>query len=231
MLDNFLVGKQIANLRKKKGLTQEELAEKLGISSQAISKWENGHTLPETVLLPLLAKTLNCSIDSILTPFASQDSIFYDFTYAVGGKSGELASQLYHRMLGKFDFTVSYDEKYHVFAEVFNGSSAIFNNPKKDDFIIRMDVNKEPSGNSTVMVRLSLPNCSNYIYTIENMPEYIKEKFRCSDCKSCTCNCIYQMAYTFEGVEYKQCHFITIGLNSTEDIEHILKLIYEEYRG
>ena len=231
MLDNFLVGKQIANLRKKNGFTQEELAEKLEISPQAISKWENGHTFPETIMLPLLAKTLNCSIDSILTPFASQDSIFQDFTYVVGGKAGDLILQLYHRMLGKIDFTISYDEEYHVFAKAFNGSSAIFNNPKKDDFIIRMDVKKEAEGNNTVLVRLSLPNCSNYMYTIENMPEYIKKNFRCSDCKSCTCSCPFMMAYTFEGIEYKQCHFITIALNSPDDIEHILKLVYAEYKS
>ena len=68
MIDNTSVGNQILLLRKRNGLTQEDLAEKLGISAQAISKWENGHTLPETALLPLLAKLLNSSIDSILMP-------------------------------------------------------------------------------------------------------------------------------------------------------------------
>ena len=68
MIDNINVGNQILLLRKRNGFTQEELAEKLGLSAQAISKWENGHTLPETAVLPLLAKFLNSSIDSILTP-------------------------------------------------------------------------------------------------------------------------------------------------------------------
>ncbi|MCL2199320.1 MAG: helix-turn-helix transcriptional regulator [Defluviitaleaceae bacterium] len=68
MIDNIGVGNQILLLRKRNGFTQEELAEKLKISAQAISKWENGHTLPETALLPLLAKFLNTSIDSILMP-------------------------------------------------------------------------------------------------------------------------------------------------------------------
>jgi transcriptional regulator with XRE-family HTH domain len=68
MIDNNSVGKQILLLRKRNGFTQEELAEKLGISAQAISKWENGHTLPETAFLPSLAKLLNSSIDSILIP-------------------------------------------------------------------------------------------------------------------------------------------------------------------
>jgi len=67
-VDNISIGNQILLLRKRNGLTQEELAEKLDISAQAISKWENGHTLPETTMLPLLAKLLNSSIDAILMP-------------------------------------------------------------------------------------------------------------------------------------------------------------------
>jgi len=68
MIDNISVGNQILLLRKRNGFTQEELAEKLDITAQAISKWENGHTLPETAMLPLLSKLLNCTIDSILNP-------------------------------------------------------------------------------------------------------------------------------------------------------------------
>lgn len=229
MLDIISVGKQIACLRKKAGLTQEELAEKLEITAQAISKWENGHTLPETVLLPSLAEFLDCSIDYILMPSAAQDSTFRDFSCAVGGKPGELALQLYQTMKGKFDFTVSYDEKYYVFSEAFDGSSAKINNPNKEDFIIRMDIKTETPGNSIILARLSLQNCSKYIHMVENMPEYIKKNFRCSDCKSCTCNCPYVMAYTFEGVNYQQCHFITIPLNSIENMEHILTLLYAEH--
>jgi len=68
MINNIKIGDRIAMLRKKNGFTQEELAEKFNITAQAISKWENGHTLPETALLPLLSKLLNSSIDSILMP-------------------------------------------------------------------------------------------------------------------------------------------------------------------
>jgi len=73
MVDNIRIGKQIAALRKQNGFTQEELAEKLAITAQAISKWENGHTLPETALLPLLSKILNSSIDSILMPITIKE--------------------------------------------------------------------------------------------------------------------------------------------------------------
>ena len=79
MLDNVSVGNQILLLRKRNGFTQEELAEKLGISAQAISKWENGHAMPETALLPLLAKLFNSSIDSILMPIVIKEGNIIPF--------------------------------------------------------------------------------------------------------------------------------------------------------
>lgn len=68
MLEYEKIGRQIAVLRKDRGLTGEKLAEKLGVSPQAVSKWETGKCLPETGVLPLLATVLDCSIDSILMP-------------------------------------------------------------------------------------------------------------------------------------------------------------------
>lgn len=68
MSNDMGTGKRIAYLRRQKGFTQEELAEKLKISTQAVSKWENGHNLPETGMLPLLSKILDSSIDFLLLP-------------------------------------------------------------------------------------------------------------------------------------------------------------------
>lgn len=56
-------GKIILSLRNSKGLTQEELADKLNISAQAISKWENDICLPDTYMLPLIADHFNVSVD------------------------------------------------------------------------------------------------------------------------------------------------------------------------
>lgn len=60
------VGEQIATLRKAKGITQNELGERIGVSFQAVSKWERGETLPDITLLPDLAKTLETTTDYIL---------------------------------------------------------------------------------------------------------------------------------------------------------------------
>lgn len=61
-------GKRISSLRRERGYTGEALAERLQVSPQAVSKWENGKCLPETAILPALAEALDCSIDSLLCP-------------------------------------------------------------------------------------------------------------------------------------------------------------------
>ena len=68
MIDLEKVGKRIASLRRERGYTGEQLAERLHVSPQAVSKWENAKCLPETAVLPALAKALDCSIDSLLQP-------------------------------------------------------------------------------------------------------------------------------------------------------------------
>lgn len=61
------LGKRIGMLRRQKGLKQEELADKLGVSPQAVSKWENDQTCPDISLLPELAKILEVSVDELLS--------------------------------------------------------------------------------------------------------------------------------------------------------------------
>lgn len=60
------IGKIISSRRKELGFTQQSLAEKLHISFQAVSKWENGSSYPDITLLPILASVLKISIDSLL---------------------------------------------------------------------------------------------------------------------------------------------------------------------
>lgn len=64
---NETLGKRISQYRKEQGLTQENLAERLGISSQAVSKWETDQTCPDILLLPQLSKLLGVSVDTLLT--------------------------------------------------------------------------------------------------------------------------------------------------------------------
>lgn len=61
------IGKRIALLRKQRGLTQEDLAERMGVSGQAVSKWENDLSCPDIALLSELSKTLGVTVDELLT--------------------------------------------------------------------------------------------------------------------------------------------------------------------
>ena len=59
------LGKKIRQLRFKAGLTQEQLADQLGISAQSVSKWENNVAMPDITSLPLLAEIFGISIDDL----------------------------------------------------------------------------------------------------------------------------------------------------------------------
>jgi tellurite methyltransferase len=61
---NIIAG-NISRHRKDLSMTQEALAERLGITFQAVSKWETGQTIPDSSLLPSLAHALNVSIDTL----------------------------------------------------------------------------------------------------------------------------------------------------------------------
>lgn len=61
------IGSKIKSLRKKQHITQEQLAEKIGVSFQAVSKWENDIALPDITLIPVLANYFGVSTDEILS--------------------------------------------------------------------------------------------------------------------------------------------------------------------
>ena len=71
MFDNVKAGQKISDLRKSMNLTQDELASRLNISPQAVSKWENGRAMPELSLLVELAEALGSTIDAIIFPEAA----------------------------------------------------------------------------------------------------------------------------------------------------------------
>ena len=85
----YNIGETIAKLRKGKNMTQEELADIIGVSSQSISKWENSVTMPDILLLPVIAGIFEVTLDELFsietkprgftaieeTPFAVYDAI------------------------------------------------------------------------------------------------------------------------------------------------------------
>lgn len=78
-MDIMTIGKNIAELRKAKGIKQDELARFVGITAQAVSKWENGG-VPDTELLPKISEFFNVSIDEL---FGRQSNVSIDIQDAI----------------------------------------------------------------------------------------------------------------------------------------------------
>ncbi len=66
-MDAANIGELIASLRKKKGLTQSELAEKLNVSNKAVSRWESGKGYPEVTQFPVIASFFGVTVDYLMT--------------------------------------------------------------------------------------------------------------------------------------------------------------------
>ncbi len=64
---NETIGSRIAKFRKEKSMTQEDLANLMGVSSQAVSKWENDVSCPDIALIPKLCEVLGVTADELLT--------------------------------------------------------------------------------------------------------------------------------------------------------------------
>ena len=69
------LGQKISNLRKKMGMTQEELAQKLNVSSQAVSKWENDLSIADISVLIEMSELFNVSLDNLLKDKQEETSL------------------------------------------------------------------------------------------------------------------------------------------------------------
>ena len=65
-MEQGTLGKRIAYHRKRLGMTQEQLAQRVGVSAQAVSKWENNLSCPDITILPELASIFGISVDELL---------------------------------------------------------------------------------------------------------------------------------------------------------------------
>lgn len=75
MVQEKTLGARIAAFRKEKGMTQEELAERVGVSPQAVSKWENDVSCPDILMIPKLAKLFGVTSDELLTGEADDQPV------------------------------------------------------------------------------------------------------------------------------------------------------------
>ena len=74
-MDKYITGSVIRKIRESKKMTQEELAEKIYVSSKAVSKWENGQGFPDISLIEPLSKALDISVIELLSGEHIQNQI------------------------------------------------------------------------------------------------------------------------------------------------------------
>ncbi len=92
MLNQIDFGKRVKEFRFKKHYSQKEVAQKIGVSEQAVSKWENGECLPDVYNLKLLAQVLRISVDSLLdTEMQKQEKVIETIT--IGGARFEVVEK------------------------------------------------------------------------------------------------------------------------------------------
>ena len=70
-MTNRSMGETISTLRKEKGMTQKDLADQLGITDKAVSKWERNVAYPDTATIPALAEILGVSVEDLLNAKAA----------------------------------------------------------------------------------------------------------------------------------------------------------------
>ncbi len=87
------IGKKLYELRKQSGFTQDYVAEKLGVSAQAVSKWENDIACPDIMTLPNIANLYGISIDELFKNDDVQSNVKYEKTEKVN--ENELVLRVY----------------------------------------------------------------------------------------------------------------------------------------
>ena len=115
---NIKIANKLVELRKKNGLSQEELADKLGLSRQAVSKWERAESSPDTDNLICLAKLYNVSLDDLL----NTDETLEEISREVKEKEEE-KNKTVKREEEKSEAEIKRDKKYNFIHAIISGSS------------------------------------------------------------------------------------------------------------
>lgn len=151
------IGEKIAKYRKLKGYTQEQLGELVGVSGQAVSKWENGG-VPDTYLLPTISKVLGVSIDALFgvekkISDYSQDEILDDLFMFCRQKT-------YYKD-DKIDFFK------FLFETIWTLQSAYFGNESRP---ILRDVIENNCGNQQITSQIINNEGTTYLSLVESFP-------------------------------------------------------------
>lgn len=130
MIDQVKIGSFLKELRKEKELTQEQLAEKFGVSSRSVSRWENGNTMPELGILVELADYYEVDIKEIIDGERKSESMKKEeketlqkvADYAEAEKKLVVRRKCIVTFLGTFVFALCIMIGYIVFPKLPEGS-------------------------------------------------------------------------------------------------------------
>ena len=132
---------QIKHYRKQAGLSQEKMAEKIGVSRQAITKWENGTEIPDIANLMAIADLLQISVDELLSNEKSEKKLS-NYIYE---------SRTEYDIDGKKNFDIKLGGAYAVDLKAYHGEKikvAMFSNVYKNflaDYKVKIDDIKKPN--------------------------------------------------------------------------------------
>ena len=99
-MDLEQTGRLIAQARKARGLTQQELAEKIGVTDKAVSRWETGRGFPEVSVLPGLSEALGVSITDLVRGETATEEDVREQADRAGGAALSYSTQVVRRMVG-----------------------------------------------------------------------------------------------------------------------------------
>ena len=151
------IGEKIAKYRKLKGYTQEQLGEFLGVSGQAVSKWENGG-VPDTYLLPNIAKVLGVSVDIL---FGVEKKIS-DYT------KDEILDDLFKFCLQKTNCKEDKIDFFEfMFETIWTLQSAYFGNESRT---MLKNIIEKNSGNQQITSQIINDEGTTYLSLVENFP-------------------------------------------------------------
>ena len=102
MVDSKKIGQYIQEKRKDLGYTQQQLAEVLGVTNKAVSKWETGEGLPDISLFPVLAEVLGMTVDELLRGEDAETSENKQRGTVPGGDGAVLSCYQWERQIEKF---------------------------------------------------------------------------------------------------------------------------------
>ena len=121
-MEQNIIGTTIAALRREKGLTQDALAAQLGVSAQAVSKWENGLSCPDILMLPEIAEFFDVSVDALFgresvnaaAPAPVENVVYHDLPWSDDETTLHAVLFVGHKLVGHTPFSRGTRERVNV---------------------------------------------------------------------------------------------------------------------